>query len=128
MTTEPIVRRIAIAAAAIGGVTALAAWWLGGAMAALGAVVGTALGTLNLWALAGLITRLIDTKAPSGSKGPAAVLYVAKALGFFILAGFLVSRPWLHREGFMAGFTAVVFAIVVGGAWGGSDDSSDGNS
>ena len=56
------------------------------------------------------------------------MLYVAKALGFFILAGFLVSRPWLHREGFMAGFTAVVFAIVVGGAWGGSDDSSDGNS
>ncbi len=121
-TEDVIVRRIAIAAGALGAVTALGAWWLGGPSAALGSVIGTALGTVNLWALAQLVIRLIDTKT-RGSKGPAAVLYVAKALGFFVLAGFLVSRPWLHREGFMAGFTAVVFAIAIGGLWGGFDDT-----
>lgn len=121
-TEDVIVRRIAIAAGALGAVTALGAWWLSGPSAALGSVIGTALGTVNLWALAQLVIRLIDTKT-KGSKGPAAVLYVAKALGFFVLAGFLVSRPWLHREGFMAGFTAVVFAIAIGGLWGGFDDT-----
>lgn len=123
MTTEnQIVRRIAVAALALGAVCALACGWAWGPMAALASAIGTALGTANLWALAQLVTRLIDTKAPKGSKGPAAVLYVAKALGFFILAGFLVSRPWMHREGFMAGFTALVVAIAVGGLWGGFDD------
>ncbi len=122
-----IVRRIAIAAGVLGAVTALGAWMLGGPMAALGAAIGTTLGTVNLWALASLVIRLIDSKAEKGTKGPAAVLYVAKAVGFFILAGFLVSRSWMHREGFMAGFTAVVFAIAIGGLWGGFDDSpSDG--
>jgi len=123
-----IVRRIAVAAGALGAVAALGALWLGGPRAALGAVVGTVLGTANFWALAQLVIRLIDSKAPAGTKGPAAVLYVAKALGFFILAGYLVSRPWLHHEGFMVGFTAVVFAIVVGGLSAGCDDPpNDGN-
>lgn len=123
MSTETvIVRRIAIAAGVLGAVTALGAWWLGGPMAALGAAIGTALGTANLWALAQLVIRLIDSKS-SEAKGPAAVMYVAKAVGFFIVAGFLVSRPWMHREGFMAGFTAVVFAIAIGGLWGGSDNT-----
>lgn len=124
MSTETlIVRRIAIAAGVLGAVTALGAWMLGGPWAALGAAVGTTLGTVNLWALATLVIQLIDSKADKGSKGPAAVLYIAKAVGFFILAGFLVSRPWMHREGFMAGFTAVVFAIAIGGLWGASDDT-----
>jgi hypothetical protein len=86
-------------------------------------VLGTVLGTVNLWALAELIVRLFDPKRPSSTKGPAAVLYLAKALGFFLVAGFLVTRPWLHREGFMVGFTAVVAAIAVGGLWGGFDDN-----
>ena len=127
-TENVIVRRIAIAAGALGAVAALGALWLGGPRAALGSLIGTALGTVNFWALAQLVIRLIDAKAPAGSKGPAAVLYVAKALGFFILAGFLVSRAWLHREGFMVGFTAVVFAIAVGGLGGGADEPpNDGN-
>ena len=122
-TENVIVRRIAIAAGALGAVAALGALWLGGPRAALGSLIGTALGTVNFWALARLVIQLIDSKADKGSKGPAAVLYIAKAVGFFILAGFLVSRPWMHREGFMAGFTAVVFAIAIGGLWGASDDT-----
>ncbi len=122
MSTETvIVRRIAIAAGALGAVTALGAWMLGGPMAALGSAIGTALGTVNLWALAQLVIRLLDSKSSSEAKGPAVVMYIAKALGFFIVAGFLVSRPWMHHEGFMAGFTAVVFAIAIGDLWGGSD-------
>lgn len=124
-TQSLIVRRIAMSAAALGAVCALACWGLGGPRAALGSVCGTVLGTVNLWALAELITRLIDSKAPAGTKGPMAVLYLAKALGFFVVAGVLVSRPWMHHEGFMAGFTAVVVAIAVGGLSVGSDRSSD---
>lgn len=124
MTTESlIVRRIAVAAGALGAVCALGAYLWAGPEAALGSVLGTTLGTVNFWALAQLVTRLIDTKSKA-AKGPAAVLYIAKALGFFIVAGYLVSRPWVHREGFMAGFTAVVVAIAVGGLWGGPDDDA----
>jgi ATP synthase I chain len=129
MTTEAqITRQIAVSALVLGSVCALGAYLWGGSMAALGSVIGTALGTINLWALAQLIGRMIDSKASAGSKGPAAVMYVAKAIGFFVLAAFLVSRPWMHHEGFMAGFTAVVIAIAVGGLWGGFDnDNTDSN-
>ncbi len=119
-----IARRIAAAAGVFGVASALGCWALAGGRAALSSAVATLLGTVNLWAMAQLIGRLINTKGSAGSKGPAAALYVVKAVGFFVLAGYLVSRPWMHHEGFMAGFTAVVLAIVVGGMWGGSDEST----
>lgn len=110
-----IVRRIALSALVLGGVCALACLWLAGPLSALSAALGTLFGLGNLWALAALVTRLIDPQSPAGSKGPTLVLYIAKAIGFFIVAGFLVSRPWMHTIGFMTGFTAVVVAIAVGG-------------
>jgi len=110
-----IVRRIALSALVLGAVCALGCAWLVGPAAALSALVGTVFGLGNLWALAQLVTRLVDPNAPAGSKGPTLVLYIAKAIGFFIVAGFLLSRPWMHTVGFMTGFTAVVVAIAVGG-------------
>lgn len=110
-----IVRRIALSALVLGAVCALGCAWLAGPAAAASALLGTLFGLGNLWALAQLVARLLDPRAPKGTKGPMLVLHVAKTLGFFLLAGFLLSRPWVHTIGFMTGFTAVVVAIAVGG-------------
>lgn len=107
--------RIALSALVLGGVCALGCAWLAGPLSAISAALGTLFGLGNLWALAWLVGRLIDPDGSAGSKGPTLVLYIAKALGFFIVAGFLLSRPWVHTIGFMTGFTAVVVAIAVGG-------------
>lgn len=119
-----IVRRIALSAVVLGAVCALGCGLLAGPMAALSAALGTLFGIANLWVMARLIARLLDSDAPAGSKGPTLVLYIAKAIGFFIVAGLLVSRPWMHTMGFMTGFTAVVVAIAVGGLTSAGDKSS----
>ena len=119
-----IVRRIALSALVLGAVCALGCGLFAGPLAALSAALGTVFGLANLWAMAQLVTRLIDPNGPAGSKGPTLVLYIAKAIGFFIVAGFLVSRPWMHTMGFMTGFTAVVVAIAVGGLTSAGDKSS----
>lgn len=116
-----IVRRIALVAAVLGGACALWNLVYGGALAALSSALGTLIGMGNLWAIAALVTRLLSQDT---NKTRAGMLLVAKAAGLFLLAGLIVSRPWVHGGSFMAGFTAVVIAIGVGGLWGADNKGS----
>lgn len=116
-----ILRRIGIASAVLGGACALWNLVYLGPLAALSAALGTLTGIGNLWVLATLVTRLLS---PDTNKQRAGILLVAKAAGLFALAGLIVSRPWVHGGSFMAGFTAVVLAIGVGGLWGADNKGS----
>ena len=116
-----ILRRIGIASAVLGGACALWNLVYLGPLAALSAALRTLTGIGNLWVLATLVTRLLS---PDTNKQRAGILLVAKAAGLFALAGLIVSRPWVHGGSFMAGFTAVVLAIGVGGLWGADNKGS----
>ena len=87
-----------------------------GAHGAVSSVIGTAVGLLNLWVLARVVTRLLDPKVTAG-KGAAMALLLAKTAALFLGVGLLISRSWVHGGSFMAGITAVVVAIAGGGLW-----------
>lgn|GEM_PF-1451130 len=111
-----LARRIGLVALAAGLVSAVAMEHQFGAKGALSSVVGTAVGLLNLYVLARVVTRLIDPKVAAG-KGAAMALLLAKTAALFLGVGLLISRSWVHGGSFMAGITAVVVAIAGGGLW-----------
>lgn len=111
-----LARRIGTVAVLAGAVSA---YWMArqfGAIGAVSSVIGTAVGLLNLWALARLVTRLLDPKVEAG-KGTAMVLLLAKTAALFVGVGLLINQSWVHGGSFMAGITAVVVAIAGGGLW-----------
>lgn len=111
-----LARRIGLVALVAGLASAVFMEREFGAKGALSSVVGTAVGLLNLWVLARVVTRLIDPKVSAG-KGTAMVLLLAKTAALFLGVGVLISRSWVHGGSFMAGITAVVVAIAGGGLW-----------
>ncbi len=112
----PLARRIGLVALAAGLASAVVMERQFGATGAVSSVVGTAVGLLNLWALARVVTRLLDPRVTAG-KGTATALLLAKTAALFLGVGLLISRSWVHGGSFMAGITAVVVAIAVGGLW-----------
>lgn len=112
-----LVRRIVLCSVVTGLVSAAAMEHFQGWKGAVSSLAGTVLGVANLWILATLIRKLFDRSADA-NKTRAGLLLVAKATGFFVVAGAVVSRPWIDGASFMAGFTAVVVAIAAGALWG----------
>jgi peptidoglycan biosynthesis protein MviN/MurJ (putative lipid II flippase) len=111
-----LARRIGLVALASGLASAVIMERHFGATGALSSVIGTVVGLLNLWALARVVTRLLDPKVATG-KGVAMALLLAKTAALFLGVGLLISRSWVHGGSFMAGITAVVVAIAGGGLW-----------
>ncbi|TAK19673.1 MAG: hypothetical protein EPO40_34235 [Myxococcaceae bacterium] len=111
-----LARRIGLVALAAGLVSAVVMERQFGPTGAYSSVIGTAVGLLNLWVLARVVTRLIDPKVSAG-KGAAMALLLAKTAALFLGVGLLISRSWVHGGSFMAGITAVVVAIAGGGLW-----------
>lgn len=112
-----LVRRIVAFSVATGLVSAGVMEHFAGWRGAVSSLAGTVLGVANLWILATLIRKLFDRSADA-NKTRAGMLLVVKATGFFVVAGLVVSRPWVDGASFMAGFTAVVVAIAAGALWG----------
>lgn len=111
-----LARRIGTVALVAGLVSAVVMGRQFGSHGALSSVIGTAVGLLNLWVLARVVTRLLDPKVAAG-KGVAMALLLAKTAALFLGVGLLISRSWVHGGSFMAGITAVVVAIAGGGLW-----------
>jgi hypothetical protein len=111
-----LARRIGLVALAAGLASAFIMERQFGAAGAVSSAVGTAVGLLNLWVLARVVTRLLDPKVHAG-KGAAMALLLAKTAALFLGVGLLISRSWVHGGSFMAGITAVVVAIAGGGLW-----------
>ncbi|MDB4927746.1 MAG: hypothetical protein JWM10_230 [Myxococcaceae bacterium] len=111
-----LARRIGLVALAAGLASAVVMERQFGATGALSSVIGTAVGLLNLWVLARVVTRLLDPNVHAG-KGAAMALLLAKTAALFLGVGLLISRSWVHGGSFMAGITAVVVAIAGGGLW-----------
>jgi peptidoglycan biosynthesis protein MviN/MurJ (putative lipid II flippase) len=111
-----LARRIGVVALAVGLASAVLMERHFGTKGAVSSVVGTAVGLLNLWVLARVVTRLLDPKIHAG-KGVAMALLLAKTAALFLGVGLLISRSWVHGGSFMAGITAVVVAIAGGGLW-----------
>lgn len=111
-----LARRIGVVALVAGLVSAVVMERQFGATGAASSLIGTAVGLLNLWVLARVVTRLIDPNVAAG-KGVAMALLLAKTAALFLGVGLLISRSWVHGGSFMAGITAVVVAIAGGGLW-----------
>lgn len=110
-----IVRRILVVGAVLGAAAAIFLGLREGPGAAISSLAGTLVGLGNLWAIATLVERLLSA---GENKTRAGLLLVVKTFALFALAYGVVSRPWASGPGFMAGFTAVVFGIALGGLWG----------
>lgn len=111
-----LARRVGIVAAVVGMASAVWMERAFGPTGAVSSVVGTAVGLLNLWVLARLVSRLLDPRVEAG-KGTAMALLLAKTAALFVGVGLLISRAWVHSGSFMAGITAVVVAIAGGALW-----------
>lgn len=123
MSTERrTVRRIVAISAVLGGACAAAMLVHSGPGAAASSILGTVVGIGNLVAIAGLIDRLMSQQA---DKARASALLLLKTLALIAFTGLVVTRPWASGPGFIAGFTAVVFAITVGGLWGADPPRAD---
>ncbi len=130
LDTDRLLGRVARIAAVLGGLCAV---WMG-VRAGVGAAVSSALGTLvglaNLWALARLVTRLVDAQVPTG-KGQAGALLIGKTAALFAVVGVLVWSGRVDAGAFLGGVTACVVATAAAGLWGDgaapkSDDNRDG--
>lgn len=122
---DGFVRRSLVATAAIGALSALVMGYRGGVAAAASTALGALVGATNFWALARLITKLIDRNADA-TRGRAAVLLVGKALALLAGSAWLISRPWMEFGGFLVGFTSMIAGITVGALWGGPSAPRDG--
>lgn len=111
-----LARRIGLVALALGLGSAVFMERQVGRWGAVSSLIGTAVGLLNLWVLARMVTRLLDPKVAAG-KGAAMALLLLKTATLFLGVGLLISRSWVHGGSFMAGITAVVVAIAGGGLW-----------
>lgn len=124
MLFSKLLRRIALLSAVLGGGCALALALLFGLHSGLSSLVGTALGVINLWVLARLVTRLLDGRRSTGRRGRAAVLLGAKAIALVTLVGVLVVNGWVKGGALMAGFSMVALSMVLGGLWQGTEDDT----
>jgi len=115
--SDRLVRRIAAIAVGLGVLCALGMGMRGGLGAAASSAVGTAVGLANLWALARLVTRLVDPRLQTG-KGQAGALLIGKTAALFVVVGLLVWSGRVDASAFLGGVTACVVAIAAGGLWG----------
>lgn len=114
-----LVTRIAAFSGVTGLLCAFAAYMQYGLVSALSSLLGTAIGVVNLWALARLVVALLqDSEAGGGgAKARAAVLLGLKSIGLVTLVGVLVVNGWVRGGALMAGLSVVALSIVVASVW-----------
>jgi hypothetical protein len=86
--------------------------------------VGVLLGMANIYALAKLVTVMIDGEVAKKKRTRAAILLGAKFLGLVTIVGILVVNHWVRGGALMAGLTMVALSIVLGGLLRSSDEST----
>jgi hypothetical protein len=122
--TPKLVRHIVAIAVGLGGVTAAVLGWQFGWIAALSSALGTAIGVVNLWALARLVAHLLEARGPANRRGAAAVLLGGKVIALVAIVGILVIKGRVHGGALMAGLSVVAVSIVLGALLRGDDDAS----
>ncbi len=124
--SDRLLRRIAAIALGLGALSALGMGLRGGFGAAASSALGTAVGLANLWALARLVTRLVDPRLKTG-KGQAGALLVGKTAALIAVVGALVWSGRVQAGAFLVGVTACVLATTAGGLWGDGAPQDDDN-
>ncbi len=95
-----------------------------GIESAVSCVVGVLIGMANIYALAKLVTVMVDGEVAKKKRTRAAILLGAKFLGLITIIGVLVVNHWVRGGALMAGLSMVALSIVIGGLLRSSDDST----
>jgi hypothetical protein len=111
-------------AAALGAVCTVVAFVKFDAASGLSVAVGTALGMGNVYALAKLVTMILDGEVTAKRRTRAAILLGAKFLALITVVGVLIVNHWVRGGALMAGLSMVALAIVIGGLVRSDDDST----
>lgn len=102
-------------ASVLGVLAAAVTTGLFGVASGISAAVGAVIGIANVYALARLVTALVDDEANRTRRVRAGVLLGAKFLVLITVIGVLVLKHWVHGGALMAGISMVALAIVIGG-------------
>ncbi len=111
-------------ASALGVVCAVVATAVFGVPSGVSAAVGAVLGIANVYALARLVTAVLDDEVSRNKRVRAGVLLGAKFLALATIIGVLVLKHWVRGGALMAGLSMVALAIVIGGLLRSDDDST----
>jgi hypothetical protein len=118
-----LVQRVATSSAVLGAAASIALGVMYGPRSALSSAVGSALGVLNLWVLARLVSLILDENVAPRRRTRAAILLGAKALALITAVGFLIIGEWVRGGSLMAGLSVVAVSIVLAAARSDRDDS-----
>ncbi len=113
-----LTQRILISTAACGAVLVLVAYALWGAPAAVGALVGGAVATMNALAMKFLVT-MGTTPAegaadPKFMKGRLSILVGGKVVALMLICWLCITRWGVSFDGFTLGIGAMVLGILIG--------------
>lgn len=122
--TNRYIATILAVAAVLGVLCTIVAGVKFGMLSAVSAAVGALLGIGNVYALAKLVTVLIDGEITRKRRIRAAVLLGLKFLALITVVGVLIVNHWVRGGALMAGLSMVALAIVIGGLIRSSDDDS----
>jgi hypothetical protein len=116
-SNEPRIRRFIVAVAVTGAVASVAALGLAGPAVALSVVVGGAVATANLWALARIVTALLPTDegtARAQSRAGWALVGVLKTLALLTLLWLLMRHGLVSALPLFVGLGALPIGIAIG--------------
>jgi len=116
-SSEPRIRRFIAAVAVTGAVASGAALVLGGPQTALSVLVGGAIATANLWALARIVTALLPTDegtARAQSRVGWALVGVLKMLALLTLLWLLMRHGIVSPLPLFVGLGALPIGIAIG--------------
>ncbi len=95
-----------------------------GILSGISSAVGSLIGIANVYALAKLVTAMVDDAVDRKKRTRAAILLGAKFLALITVIGVLVVNHWVRGGSLMAGLSMVALAIVIGGLLRSGDDST----
>lgn len=111
-----MLKRVSIIAALLTAfLLALAAWRYPGVKISLSILGGSVIGLANFYLLARVVTGLLARD--STEKGRVAALFFLKLLALAAFFGILFALP-INMIAFLAGFAAVMLAILIAGLYG----------
>lgn len=122
--TNRYIATILAVAAVLGVVCTVVAGVKFGMASGVSAAVGALLGIGNVYALAKLVTVLIDGEITRKRRIRAALLLGAKFLTLITVVGVLIVNHWVQGGALMAGLSMVALAIIIGALIRSSDDDS----
>ena len=121
-------RRTLAITAVLGTLTAVLLGWRNGTATGVSVALGAAVGALNFWSMARLVSTMMDENSPNIRRVPAGLLFVHfKGLILLAVAGALLSLSWVRGGSFLTGLLTNLVSIVLAVLSLGDDGDADGS-